>query len=497
MAELLGPANMAEIRSDILADIAAESGANGITEDISAGSENYGLATGVAGACMLIHARVDGAKDACTPFTATGADLTAWQRTFRLPEVPPSRASGKIRLSVTGFGTVPDGQPGEVNGQLFSVVGNWSPVIDGSEVDVILDEPGSAGNAEPGVTVRLLNPPTNVNATATVSSFEPLRGGYDRETEERRKERVLNRTGTNAGGGNWGQLRQIAFDASPAVQQCFVYPALAGPGTHKVVPLAAFDRKLNYYSRQFPDAALTKIRAEIHAKYSTAAKTSVMTGTDEVVDVSIQVQIPDSTLSGGNGSGWVNATPWPQLTGETRCTITSVNAAGVVTLNALTAVEPVDGQTSISWWSRADMAFHSRTIVAHSGGTGAWVLTLDAPFVDSTSQPPDTGDYISPTAVNTAGYGKSWVDLLEVIGAGENTGLAALLANSRSLRHPFQTNTQPASLTKSQLRQMQIRHPEIIEIDYAYRSATSPTVPATLVEPPNVFVPGKFGVYPT
>lgn len=498
MADILGPANMAEIRDDILQDILVEASKDGIVEDVSRDSDNYSFATGMAGACMLIHARIDGAKSACTPFTATGADLLAWQRTFRLPDVPPSRAAGKIRLTVTGTGAVPDGQPGAFNGQLFKVVGSWSPVIDGSEVDVLLDSPGSAGNAEPGTPVTLLNPPVNVAATAVVSSFEPLRGGFDSESEDRRKERVLNRTGTNAGGGNWGQLRGIALDASPAVQQCFVYPALSGPGTHKVVPLLAFDRKLNSYSRVFPDASLALIRAPIHATYSTAATTITQASADEPVDITLEIQIPNSTASGGNGSGWVDASPWPQLVGsETAAVVTSINAAGVVTLNADTATAPVDGQTRVSWWSPNDMRFHSRTIIGSSGGTSAWVITLDAPFVDSTGQVPEAGHYFSPTAENLEDYGRTWVDeIMGNLGAGENTAVPALIENGRALRHPFQTNMQQATLTKAQLRTFQQKHPEVIEIDYVYRSLSAPTVPATLAEPPNVLVPRNLGIYP-
>lgn len=499
MAQLLGPANMAEIRDDILTDIVIESAKTGIIEDVSTGSDNHNIATGVAGACMLLHARIDSSKDACTPFTAVGEDLRNWQQTFRLPEVPPSRAAGKVRLSVTGTASVPDGQPGALaNGQRFRVVGNWSPVINGSEVDVLLDAAGSAGNAAAGAPVTILNPPTNVTRSAVVSQFEPITGGFDVETEERRKERVLNRTGTNAGGGNWGQLRGIAFDSSPAVQQCFVYPALAGPGTHKVVPLRRFDRELNSYSRSFPSGSLDLIRSAIQAVYSTAVNTSTQASVDEPVDVSVQVSIPNSTTSGGNGSGWLDATPWPQLEGsETRCVVTSVSPAGVVTLDADTAVSPIAGQTRVAWWSPNDMRFHSRTIITAGGGTAAWILTLDTPFVDTTGQTPSAGDYISPASENIESYGATWVNVMEALGAGENTANASLIENGRALRHPFQTNTQQASLTSSQTGELKAKHAEIIEISYSYRSATVPTLPAALVDAPHVFVPRHFGIYPT
>lgn len=495
----LGPKNVAEIRDDILTDIVLEAAKAGIAESIDPSSDNYVFATGHASALMLCHSRIDSAKDACTPLNATGEDLVNWQRSLGVPDSARSRASGKIRLTITGSASVVDGQPGTIKSQRFTVVGNYAGLSNGDEVSVIMDVAGSKGNAKAGTPATLINPPLNVSRDAVVSSFEPITGGFDDETEERLRTRILNKTGTNPGGGNWGQLRQDALDSAPAVQDCFVYPCLAGPSTAKVVPVRRFDRELYSFTRVYPTAALDALRNVIHADLSTGHTVTVVSAVDEATDVALTLTLPDSTIAGGNGHGWLDLEPWPQLTGgETKCTVTSVSSAGVVTVNAATTTSPVANQTRVSWWSPFEMAFITRVVTAVSGSSGAWVLTLDAPFVDATGQIPASGHYISPAAQNIASYGVTWLELMEGMGPGENTSDINLIANGRALRHPFvASGGARMSLTGNQLKALEKKHPEIEESAYSYRSKSSPTTPAAVSDAPNILVPRHFAIYPS
>lgn len=498
MTTRLGPENVAEIRDDILTDLSLEAAKAGITENVEPGSDNYVWATGHAPALMLCHVRIDGAKDACTPVDAVGEDLLRWKTALRLPDLPPARAGGKIRLTVTGTASIVDGQPGTIKNQRFAVVGNYPSVTNGDEVTIRMETAGSAGNAKAGTPVVLIGQPANVSRDAVVSAYEPVQGGYDTETEERLRLRILNRTGTSPGGGNWGQLRQTALDTSPAVQDCFVYPAIGGPSTAKAVPVRAFDRELFSFSRVYPSSGLDLIRVAIHRLVSTAHTHPIQAAADETTDVSIQVTLPDSTLTGGNGQGWLDGAPWPQLFGgETKCTITSVSSAGVVTINAATTTSPIANQTRIAWWSPNSMEFIVRTVSAVSGSAGAWVVTPDAPFVDATGQTPAAGQYISPAAQNIGNYGKTWLSLMEQLGPGENTSDTALIANGRALRHPFvASGGKRYSLSGAQLKELERQHPEVEDAAYAYRSKSSPTVPATVEDAPNILVPRHFGIYP-
>lgn len=497
MADIPGPRNMAEIREDILTDIVLEASRFSLTPNVGPGSDEHIMATGVAGCAMLLHARIDGTKDACTPLRARGTDLLRHKESKGVPDANPSQAGGKIRLTVTGTATVPDGQPGTLpNGMRFSVVGSHVGVTNGTEVDVLVDRAGAAGNTRSGTLVTLLAPPTNVSQEAYVSEFEPLTGGYEQETEERLRERVLNATQTNPGGGNWGQLRQIALDTSPGTQMAFVYPTMGGPGQQKVVPLRKFDRDALSFSRVFPDSTLDMIRSAIHAEVSTGVTTVVQASADEPVDVTLLLELPDSALAGGPGEGWLDVAPWPQVTSPAYATVTSVSAAGIVLLNAATATSPVAGQTRVAWWSTNDMRFHVRTVITVTGGTGAWYLTPETAWVDETGQGPAVGDYMCPAAENLADYANTWLAILESLGTGENTADSQLIANGRGLRHPLITQQSSPYLKANGTKAFQLAHAEISDISYGYRSKTAPTVPATIADAPNVLTPRKFAVYP-
>lgn len=497
MAEVAGPRSMAEIRDDILTDIVLEASKAGIEPNVGPGSDEFILATGVAGACMLLHSRIDGTKAACTPVTATGEDLQRHKEALKVPDAPPSRAAGKIRLTISGTATIPDGQPGTLpNGKRGAVVGTWDSAVNGAEVDFRLDQPGSAGNARAGTVVTLLGAPTNVSQEARVSEFEPITGGFDQETEERLRERVLNAE-ANTGGGSWVQLRQIALDTSPAAQQVFVFPTMGGPGQQKVVVLKRFDRDALSFSRVFPSSTLDLIRAAIHADVSTGVTTKVQAGADSATDVSLRVTLPQSALAGGSGEGWLDVAPWPPLTGaETRCPVTAATPAGLVTLDADTATGPIAGQTRVAWWSPRDMKFHVRTVIAVGGATTAWVLTPDTPWIDETGQGPAAGHYMCPAAANMDAYSVTWVDLFEDLGCGENTSDTQLTFNGRGLRHPFIADTQKPGLTSSFLKELQTAHAEIEDVAFEYRSQTTPAIPGAIADPPNVLVPRHFAIYP-
>lgn len=496
MTILPGPTGLAEIRDDILTDITLEASAAGRTESVAPGSENHVWATGMAAPCALIHARIGSGEDAITPLNSRGADLIRWKNALRLPDVPASAATGKIVLEVAGTATIPDGQIFTVDGLRGHVVGTWAGVTDGDEIDVTLDVTGKNGNKPPKTQVSFSNPPTNVSQVAEVSTEKPLTGGFDEETEDRLRERVLNRFSNIPGGGNWGLLRELAFNASPAVQQSFVYPALGGPSTTKTVILKGFDRENHDYTRTLSSTVIAMVGNAVHGALSAGVTVTNDTAAGTASDVAVLVTLPDSTQSGGGGGGWSDIAPWPQLVSQTHVEIDSITSAGVITCDADTATAPVNGQTRVAWWSPNDMRFHVRTVTETAGSSGAWVLTFDAPFVDTRGLTPTAGEYLSPAAEHLKDYGTTWLDLMEGLGPGENTADAELLLNGRSLRKPTFSRGGPRSgLTSYQLHKMQSEHEEIEDIAWSVRSLSAPAVPAAISDAPNVLIPGNFGVY--
>jgi hypothetical protein len=51
-------------------------------------------------------------------------------------------------------------------------------------------------------------------------------------------------------------------------------------------------------------------------------------------------------------------------------------------------------------------------------------------------------------------------------------------------------------MTRATLKGVTGKHVEITDIAFGYSLLTSPTVPASVDDPPNILVPRRFAVYP-
>jgi len=494
------PTTAPEITNDFLTDVRLEmvnSGASLRDANLAVqpGTFTHVIATACGNASYVTRSQQAVGRQDLTPGTCRSEVLEQWRIDLRLPDVSMSPSTGKILLKVSGSATVPNLREFALpNGLRGHVVGTWSGVTDGSEVDVITDDVGDATQLDGGTVVRFLNPPLNVSTEATVSFSSPLTGGADKETESRKRERVMNRLSYAMGGGGWGYLREIAFNALSQVTNCFVYPALGGPGSTKIVPVRGFDIARRVFTRKLDAAALGIVRNAIHAHSPDACQYVVSSCEDQLINVALTVTLPNASQSGGDGSGWADTLVWPPLAGDTRIYITAVTTSARVTISAATTVAPINGLTRIAWWSTTGREFVVRTIVATAAGsgTGAWDVTLDRPLIDGAGNTAAVNDYISPAASGIVEYGKTWVEVVGALGCGENT----TVSDNRRKRHPFESSGPKSSLTMTELAAFKAEHPEISDAAWSYRSATTPTVPATVMDPPNAFVPNHFGIYP-
>lgn len=509
MADLYQPV-AGELRDRLLRDLRLAAIDNGVDEPpTQPGSDWHLLATALDTVLLSSFTNVNSAEQAHDVFSAIGPDLDAIREAEGLPEIPPSGSRGKIRITVLGATTIANGHEGTLpNGLRWRTVGTVVNPADQAEIDIEAIDVGEATNLKAGETVRFSPAPTNVAEEAVVSAAEPLTGGDDGESDARKRDRILNVRRNRPAGGNWGQLRQWALDSNGGVQDAYVYPALGGPGSCKVVAVREYDLSIGDYSRELTAAQTQAVRSYIQAKMGIPQEIVIQTAADEDLDVTILVTLPASSLSGGNGQGWTDPSPWPPLLGadNDKVTISSVGSANdVITVTAATTTEPVAGQTHVAWWSPVDRKFRSRLVTAQSGGTGAWVLTLESPLIGDTGAGPQVGDYVCPEAFNLEAYGDTWVQLLQRFGPGENTTDAGRLP--RAKRHPFVTDEDPTDITNTTLSQWSNGYPEsgdspahpgfpeITGFELGHASATTPTVPTAVDVPPNVFVPRHFAVY--
>jgi len=490
------PSGAAEITQDFLDDLYLVAAANGNpAPPTQPGTDWYALGVAFGNGMLIQYANQRIAEDNASILDATGPALEDKRIGFGVPEVKPSPATGKVRVRVNGSATIPDKRQMLLPNGLRIMAAGTQPVVDKSEIDVIGLDTGTGTNAKGGTEVTFVSPPVNVQAKAEVSKFFPLTGGIDVETDARKRKRLLDRLKYQPGGGNWAGLRDIATASLASLQDAFVYPALGGPSSVKVALLKAYDPANLDFSRA-PDSAQTAfVRAALQAANASETEQVVQACADQNCDVSLLVTIPDSSLSGGNGTGWSDSVPWPQLAiaDAGRVAITAVTNATAITVGAQTAVAPIAGQTQIAWWSSVDRKFYTFTVTGSGGSAGAYTLTLDKPMADSSGASPQVGDYISPAAERLADYGSTWLELMGQLGPGENTADAARLP--RALRHPYIAVGPAASLSFPLLRQLSDKFTEMTSVAYSYASSMSPTVPATVDLPPNVLRLTRFGIY--
>lgn len=489
-----------ELQDQFLRDIRLAAIDTGLAEPpTQPGTDWFLLATASANLGLISLANTSIAEDDANVLTATGKSLDRIRVAEGLPEVPASGSSGKIRPTILGATTILDGtQLLLPNGLRIKVVGTYINPADGDEINVAAIDTGAGTNLPGDAIVRFVSAPVNVNVNATVSAGEPLTGGSDVETDQRKRARILNVRQNKPAGNNWAHLRQLILDQLGNVQDVYIYPALGGPSSQKIVPVKDFDLELSDFSRAPSSSALAAIRSLLFAQAGIGDETIVQASVDQAVDFSLVVTLPDSALSGGNGQGWSDQMPWPPLVGgdNGKVTITAVGAGNdSLILSALTTTAPVAGQTNIAWWSAADRKFYSALVILQSGGAGAWVVGLDRPLVGRNGAAPAIGDYVSPAAHNLQGYGGAWVELFRALGPGEATSDSNRIP--RAKRHPFVTDEDPSDVTTTSLLKVVSTFPEITAIAFGTAAVTTPTIPADTTVAVNILVPGKFGVYKT
>lgn len=467
---------------------------------IEPGSDWYALATAEANLHGITAQNIRLADADITPVTAIGDKLEEWRLSVGTTEVRPTGSRGRVIVETTGSASVTEGeQLTHANGNRYEVLETYIGVQNNDEIEVQAVDTGEETNLDPGEVLSFIGTIVNVRKQVTVSTTEPLQGGLSTESDERKRARILNDLQTQPGGGNWGHLRKLALESSPAVQQAYVYPALGGPSSAKVVVTQAFNPKIRDFTRSPSDTLVEIVRQAIHVgtaeeKGAPDMMEIVVQGVaDQTFSMSLKVDIPDSVLSGGDGSGWLDSTPWPDLDGDTYVAVSSVTDSKTIVVNALTSTAPVAGQTRIVWWSPTDQAFVRRLVVSQSGSSGAWTLGLDQPLAASDGTLVAAGDFISPAAANSDAYGKTWREVLETIGVGENTSDSN--RTPRASRHPYTDTQDSPNLNASQTRKFQNAHEEIQDISYSYREKTGPDVPAAVSTAPNVLVLDNFGIY--
>lgn len=465
------------VRDQVLDDIRLLSISAGLPEpDVSEGSDHWVDASAMANATAILAAHVKRSELERDVLTATGAQLDEIRESLGIPELEPSSGSGLVTCAVSGSVTVPTGlefvAPSGARGRVTA----GATVTNGQTVPVVMVATGDATNLATGTKVRWASPPVNLLVEGTVAS-PGFTGGKDTEDDERKRERILNRLRFAPAAGNWSDLREKALEATIAISDAFVFPALGGPASVKVAVAAA---PAANGSREVLSGPLDAIRAVYAAEFPDEVLIVVQSVDDLDTDVALLVVALDGH--------WLDDVPWPSLVSSAPVTVSASPAptATVFTTNA--TVAPTAGKR-IAWWDAAAQTFTTATIASVSGA-GPWAITLSGSGFAGIA----AGDYISPAPVEAAAYATAWKAAVGGLGPGENTTDGSRLPRARR-RPDISEGGAPVALTLTQLAELQDAIVGISDISYAYRSVSTPTVPGATTDAPRILKSRRFGVY--
>lgn len=455
----------AEWRQQIIEDIELQALDAGVVIPPTAKGSDFDLkATALGNALAVLTANQVLTDADADPTRAAGAALEEIRVSTGLPEVVATPASGRITVTVTSATpiTVPDGQvllaPGAMPAK---TVGTSYGVVTGSVLPIAMTKAGSAGNLAAGTVVRFSAPVAGLASDATIVAA--MTDGADAETEAKKRRRILNRRQNNPACANWGHLREVALNATNAIDNAFVYPALGGPASSKTVLLAPWFNGGSGQSRVATPATCAIVSTAFDENFPTDdAYYRVESVANQYVDIRITLKL----LPGS--ADWTDADPWPAV-GAQVLNVTSSTQFDIICESATTA--PAVGKT-IAVWSVADLGFRTAIVltcttisstvfsVTTSGWSGGVITTFAA------------GLPICCAAPNL----KVWADkILELFGQLTPGEGCYTWQEPRSLRHPPESNADPMQFSSRALSEFVSSFDEIASAVVASASSTTPS----------------------
>lgn len=505
MAELLTfvVKDAISIRDDVLRTMKNGLIRRGVaTPNVSPGSDWFVLATALGNELAVVGANAVVKADEQMPDSATGDGLARIADILGLSKQAAAGSVGFIEIVASATSPIPTGQELlDANGLRYRVTvgGNYA---DGATVPVEAVDSGAATNKAEGDVLRWKVSPPFCDEKVTVGAGG-LVNGIDAEDDEALRARVLAVFQNPPGSGNWEHCAELSEEADARVQKAFVYPAALGPSTVRIAVAAA-----PTLSSKLRDVAATVLSGTVSpyvkGKLPEHAHIEVTSVANVECDVAFALSLPEAPTANppGPGGGWINGSPWPAPDGAVafRTSVTAVTNSTQFTVDALTPPNP--GVTRIAWLSPVDWRLYTALVTSFAGTPGAYVINVDTPFTGIA-----VGNFLWPECQNARLYCETALAQFALMGPGEITANASALV--RGFRHPIAANGWPMSLAPHLLNALAKAHEELLAAQFFYRAAVghtplsgssgqlSPNVPASISDPPVLFVPRNLAFYRT
>lgn len=346
--------------------------------DTSPGSRPYIDGLVVADTILPIYADAIAVGNNADLANKTSRGLEIEAANLGLPErLPASGAVGFVTISAsTGGGLVQQNAElkDDKTGLRFKAQ-ITSTYFDAQPVPIIGVDTGPATNLAAGTVLRWTTTPIGIGETATVLATpdgKGLTGGRDKETDPELVLRIADARANPAASGNAAAVRRFAKEGAAALgiplQEVFVFPASAGPGT------TAFVFTLRPAS---PGASRTPTSVQIAAIL--AHVMGELPGDDGLFACSIleSAQTLKLQIQWARGAtGWADAQTWPVYADDFYVTGIPSALTFDVTSVAGSPTAPQVGKT-IAFYDTANARFVEKRILTVSGTGPSWTITCD------------------------------------------------------------------------------------------------------------------------
>jgi uncharacterized phage protein gp47/JayE len=488
------------IRDGILRVLSNGLYARGIANpNVTPGSDWYVFAQGVANELAVVEANATIKADAQMPDSSDGAELLRVCAIFGLSLQLAAGSSGPIILSSTAATPIAtNAQLIDSNGLRYKLV-TGGTYASGTALAIEAIDVGKATNHDEGDVLRWVTAPPFADEKVLVG-VGGLRDGHDDEDYEGIRARLLAKLQSPPRSGNWQHVAEIAEGSTTAIQKAFVYPALQGGATVHIAVTAtpsAVTRTRDVESSRMSGTVVPYVKGKLNER----SEITTTTVTNVPTDVVFTISIPDAPTASppGEGGGWLDGAPWPDRGATSKGTrVTSVTTTLVLVVDALIAPTPFVSQ--VAWLNPADWVVRTARVVAVTGTSGSYTVTLDTPFVGIV-----VGDCLWPAAQNAQVYVDAALAAFALMGPGEKTANASAL--NRGYRHPRPSTAWPYMLGSQMLGALDRSSAEISASQFLWRTdgttdltgptgVLTPQVPGVVTGLPNQLIPGRIAFYP-
>ncbi len=472
----------------------------GVTNpNVTPGSDWFIEMQAVANQLAVVEANCLIKADELMPDTATEDGLARICAIFGLSKQAAAGSIGAVVITASASTTITTGaELIDADGLTYKVL-TGGIYADGASVPIVAVSVGEDTNHAAGDILRWVSAPAFTDEKVTVGTGG-LINGINEEDDEVLRGRLYALLQNAPGSGNAEHVAEIAEASTPSVQKAFVNPAIQGPSTVHVAVTAA-PTETNK-SRELAAATMAgTVTPYIQGQLPEHADITVTTVEDVDADVAFGLILPEAATASppGPGGGWLDGTPWPapDASSTWRCTVTGVTSTTVLTVDATTS--PTINVSRIAWLSPYEWKLYTALVVGVSGTSGAYVITLDQPFVGIT-----TGCYIWPNCQNAQIYVDAVLAQFALMGPGEKSSNASALV--RGFRRPRPAAGWPMTLGGHLTRAITTAQTEVESAQFFYRTdgtttltdssgSVTPQLPSAVTDAPKIFVPRHIALY--